>query len=450
MNSETKCNNKEVRIANKKCMISYDMEEQSSDGGLILISRIDEKLGITKRLAELVEDKRDKRYIKHDQRTLFLQRIYGIIQGYEDCNDHEELRKDPLFRLVSGHEGDQPLASQSTLCRFENGIYNEEKSARIYELEEYLMDRYVSSLTRKNRLSITLDMDTTDARTYGNQQLTFFHGYYDHYIYYPLFVYDYPSGRLAGAMLRPGNAGGYEDGPELIERLIRKIKTRLPRCRIKVRGDSAFGVPAMMDKLEALDRTVGNIWYELGLKGNKNLERLSCDHLTRAIALWSDKKDNTGTFQRYHSGKYRAASWQKERRVVFKTEVNDIGYQVRYVVVNYRKGPKETYQSYCQRGQMENWIGDFKNSIHGDRMSCSDWFANQFRFLLYCFAYVLLHELRISLFGTKYHVMRLWNMCLKLLKVAVSIKRTARGIRLRISRSFPYQAVWDSLLDQLA
>lgn len=450
MNSQTKCNNKEIRIANKKCMISFDMEEQSSDGGWLFISKIDEKLKITKTLSELMDEKRDERYVKHDQRTLFLQRLYGIIQGYEDCNDHDELRNDPLLKLIAGKEDNDTLASQPTLCRFENDYYNDEKSARIKRIEEYLIEHYVSSLTRENRSSITLDIDTTDAQTYGAQQLTFFHGYYGTYMYYPILVYDYPSGGLAGAMLRPGNANGYEGSVELIERIIRKLKARFPRCRIKVRGDCAFGVPAMMDKLEELDRTVGKVWYELGLKGNSVLNKKSEKALNRTISIYKDQTHSNDTVRRYHSTKYRAQSWPKARRVIYKTEAGANGNQVRYVVVNYRKGPGETYQSYCQRGQMENWVGDFKNSLHGDRMSCSYWFANQFRFLLYCFAYVLMHELRILLFGTKYHVMRLWNICLKLLKVSISIKRTARCIRLRISRSFPYQAVWDKLLEQLA
>lgn len=451
MSPITKCNHKDLKLANKKVRLSFDMEDHSSDGGLIPIAKLDEKLGITETLSQVVRDYRHPLYIKHVQQTLFQQRIYGMIQGYEDCNDHAQLREDALFQLVCGKHIGEHLASQSTLCRFENEFHNKygQKNERIYYLEEFIMDLFVKSLTRKDRFSLTLDIDTTDSETFGNQQLTLFRKYYFEYMYFPILIFHHPTGRLAAGQLRPGNAGGYEDGAEFLERLIQKIKARFPHCSILVRGDSAFGVPEIMDKLEELDRKFGKVSYELGLTGNENLEELSISQFENTLVKWRQQEDTSIPLKQYYSTRYAAGTWEAKRRVVFKVEVSASKKQVRYVVTNRRRSPKETYTSYCQRSQMENWIGDFKTSLKGDRMSCTDWFANQFRFQLFSFAYVLFNELRLMLNDTKYGVMRLWNLCSKLLKVSVSIKVTHRFIRLRLPRSFPYYDVWSRLLLQL-
>ena len=442
MISNTKCNKKELKISDKKCIVSFDGEEQSSDGGFILISKIDQKLGITKRLSCLIKDKRNPSYIKHNLETLIQQRIYGICQGYEDCNDHDLLRHDKLLQLVLGQE--DSLASQPTLCRFEN----ESDSETVYNLEEYLMDNFVTSLSKKDR-NIVLDIDPTDDQTYGAQQLTFFRGYYNKYMYYPLLVYHYPTGRLAAAMLRPGNAGGSEDSSDLLTRLIKKIKKRFPNSRIIVRGDCAFGHSEILDTLENLNRELGKISYTLGISSNNVLKERSQRKFDSTLIKWELESSTEKSLIKYGSMKYKAKSWSCQRRVIYKVEISSKKKSRRFIVTNMRKAPSKSYEEYRKRGQCENWINDFKNGVDGDRLSCTDWFTNQFRFFMHSFSYVIMNEFRLLNKNTEYSVMRLWNLRLKLLKVSVLIKKTTRAIRLRLPISFPFQKRWLELLTEL-
>jgi len=453
MISQTKCTKKEIKIQDKKYSISCDLDTQSSDFGLIITSKIDEKIGLTKGLSKILTDLRDQRYVIHKLEEILKQRIYEIVQGYEDCNDHQELRKDQLLQLTVKNEKNVLLASQPTLCRFENEINKmtktEEvsKSLRVYEMEEYLMDFYVNSLSSETR-SIKLDIDGTADKVHGNQQLSFFNGYYHNKVFYPILVFDASNNRLASALLRPGNSGGYEDAPLILSRLIEKIKKRFPKCRITIRADAAFGCSLFLDFLDELNIKYGKISYEIGISGNNNLKKIAKPKLLKLKKQIENCK-GIKYVKKYYTTNYQAESWSKKRRIIFKVEVNETKSNTRFVVTNYRKSPKETYKTYCQRGMMENWIGDFKNSINGDRLSCSDWFANQIRFYLFCFAYVLMNEIRLLMNGTEFYKMRLWNLRNKLLKVAVSIKVTSRCVRLRLPSNYPYKDYWDKIISLL-
>lgn len=441
---QTECYEKEMEVSSKKCRISFDKDDQSTEGGLILIAKLEERQGLIKRIAGLIEDWRNKILITHAIEEMLRQRIFGIIQGYEDCNDHGILRKDPLMLLVNGRKMDEPLASQPTLTRLENQI----NSTTLRKIEDLLIDDFVNNLPRKTR-TVRLDIDGTDDKTYGQQLFSFYNGYYGNKVYYPLLVHHYPSGRLAGAKLREGNVCAFASGAELLEKIIRKIKGRFPRSTIIVRGDAGFGVPEILDKLESLDKELKKIGYILGIPGNSNLQAIAMQNMFTTVAKWIGLGRPGKHYIEYHSAKYKADSWEKERRIIYKTEMGQEGHNLRFVVTNIWMSPKATYKDYSLRGQSENWINDFKNGIFGDRLSCQEWTANEFRFLLHCFAYNLMNDFRLLNEGTEYGVMRLFNIRSKLLKISVLIKQTARVIHLKLPKNYPNKQRWLELLNVL-
>jgi hypothetical protein len=444
MTPETKCNKKVWKVSNKKCSISFDEVDQSTEAGLLLISRLEEKRGLIKHLSKLIEDERDDRYITHELETLLKQRIFGLIQGYEDCNDHNELRKDSLMMLVHGKKNKDYLASQPTLTRLENNI----DEGSLYRIEDNLIEDYVQRLSKDTK-DITLDIDGTCEETYGQQVFSFFNGYYDCKMYYPLLVHDYPSGQIIGGKLRKGNSNAWKEGPELLEKIIRRIKGRFKDCKIKVRGDAGFGVPAALDKLESLDKEFGNIYYLLGIKSNAVLQKLTSQQYFETVIEWNALGKPKEHLKRYHGLWYKAESWALPRWIVHKTEMGLEGPNQRFIVTNLIGMPEELYKDYGMRGQSENWIGDLKNGMCGDRLSCHRWEANYFRFLLSCYAYNLMNEIRLQAESTQYGVMRLEKMRTKLFKIAVWIKKTARYIHLKLPKNYPHKQIWMSLLTQL-
>ncbi|MCP4178031.1 MAG: transposase [bacterium] len=250
-------------------------------------------------------------------------------------------------------------------------------------------------------------------------------------------------------MLRPGNAGGSEDSSDLLTRLIKKIKKRFPKSRVIVRGDCAFGHSEILDTLENLNREMGKISYTLGITGNSVLKKRSQSKFDSTLKKWEIEGSAEKKLIKYGSTRYKAESWSCQRRVIYKVEISSKKKSRRFVVTNMRKAPRKSYEEYRKRGQCENWINDFKNGVDGDRLSCTDWFTNQFRFFMHSFSYVIMNEFRLLNKNTEYGVMRLWNIRAKLLKVSVSIKKTARAIRLRLPISFPFQKRWLELLTEL-
>lgn len=444
---QTECYTKELEVSRKKCRVNFDKEEQSTEGGLIFIAKLEEKQNLAKRLSEMIKDWRNPVMITHKIEEMLKQRIFGIIQGYEDCNDHEFLRKDPLMLLVSGRETNEPLASQPTLTRLENHMDEE----TISRMGDFLIEDFVKSLPVKTR-TVKLDIDGTSEETYGQQEFSFYNGHYKCTMFYPLIVHHYPTGRIAGAIMRDGAVNAFYEGAQLLERIIRKIKNRFRRCTIIVRADAGFGVPEIMDKLEDLDKKLGKINYILGIPGNSVLQKLAEPAMNRTEAKWEDRKRLLENYKEYHSAYYKADDWKSKRRIIYKTEMGflGIGRSLRFTVTNIRKSPGITYKDYCLRGQSENWIGDFKSGIKGDRLSCHNLYANQFRFMLHSFAYNLMNELRLSFAGTSNKVMRLFNFRLKLLKISVWIKKTARVIHLHLPKNYPYKRRWMELLTLLA
>jgi hypothetical protein len=420
-------------------VIDFDAPEISSDGGAILLRQVDDRLGITEWFAGSLRDDRDSVRVRHDRWEQSRQRIYQIALGYEDCSDSATLRHDPILKTVCGRtpNDEEGLSSQPTLSRFENSV----DWLSIRRLMRSLEMSYVSSLPA-DTTEVILDIDSTDDETHGAQQLSFFHGYYDHWMYHPLLVFDGSLGQLITAKLRPGNTHSSRGAAVTLARLIGRIKQRFPSVHILVRGDSGFCVPQILEVLESLDATYGDVDYLLGIARNKVLVRHTETAMEQAREIYEASRHTVKHFTEFQ---YAAGSWSHPRLVIAKAEYGGLGPNPRFVITSLRGFPQELiYRAYCERGQCENLIKDLKNALMADRLSCSSFKANFFRLLLHCAAYRLMHELRRQ---AAHHSDELGRaqfdtLRLRILKVAALVRQSIRRIHIRLPRSFPFARVY--------
>lgn len=430
----------------RSVVIDFDAPEISSDGGFLLLRQVDDVLGVTGSFAGAMSDRRDPSRVIHDLQEQCRQRMYGIALGYEDCNDAERLRHDPILKTTCDRLPDDAhgLSSQPTLSRFENSV----GWSTLRRLMRWLEASYVDRLP-EDTTEVILDIDSTDDETHGAQQLSFFHGYYDHYMYHPLLVFDGESGQLIASRLRPGNTHASRGASGLLVRLIRRIKKRFPEAHILVRGDSGFCVPRILRVLEGLDRDLGHVDYLFGIARNKVLERLAEPALDTAEEMYCMSGRKVRHFTEFD---YAAGSWNRKRLVIAKAEQTSLGRNPRFVVTSLCGFPPEMiYNAYCQRGQCENNIKDLKNALQADRLSCSSFTANFFRLLLHSGAYRLMHELRSR---TAQHSTMLGHaqfdtLRLRILKVGALVKQSVRRIHIRLPRAFPLAAIFRTIAQGL-
>jgi hypothetical protein len=295
-----------------------------------------------------------------------------------------------------------------------------------------------------------LDIDSTDDPTHGQQQLTFFHGYYAQHMYPPLLIFDGKGGQLVSAVLRPGNAHAARGAMGVLRRIIGRLKQRFPQVQIVGRGDSAFAAPRLLRMLEELDRELGGIAYVFGLAQNAVLLRHGAAALTEARVRFRTRGQ---TVQYFDAFAYGAESWPQERHVVMKAEISEHGANPRFVVTSLAEfAPALLYHAYCERGQCENFIKDFKNALQADRLSCSTFTANFFRLLAHAAAYVLLHALRMQVAPLAPRLARAQfaTLRLTLLKVAALVSHSTRRLLLRLPFAFPLAALFQRLALTLA
>jgi hypothetical protein len=411
----------------------------SSDGGMLLIRQLDERVKIVERVIAALTDRRDRRYIDHELITLLRQRIYQLAAGYEDCNDATTLRTDPVFKLCCDRtpEASDVLASQPTLSRLENSITGRE----LYRLAETLLELYVRKFTKAPR-RIILDIDSTDDPTYGAQQLSFFNGFYREHMYHPLLVFDGLRGDLLGAVLRPGNAGASTDLMPVLKRVVTRLRHQWKHVRIIVRADAGFAIPDLYSFCEE-----HGIDYVVGFYGIEPLKTLNKPNVTRAHRHFKA----TGCKVRHlTSTLYRARSWNRRRRVLMKTEVSAEGLNERFVITSLRGKALRLYDFYAERGGVENqMIKELKLDLHSDRLSCHRFLANQFRLLLHGFAYVLLHRLRGRLRRTDWASARIDSLRLRLLKIGARVVVSCRRVWVLLASGYPYRMLWQTLFDRL-
>ena len=439
----TECITKQLTfsfIRKHKVTVDFEGGEITSDAGLLLVRQADNALRLMTGIAGSITDRRDYRYTDHNLETLLRQRTYQIVAGYEDCNDANVVRKDPALKTACGRKlSDEDLGSQPTLSRLENAITRND----LYRLGEYFVHLYIRRNRKRKPKRIILDLDGTDDPTYGDQQLTFFHGYYDQYMYHPLVIYDADTGELITAALRAGNRHASYGAVSILKRIIPKLKEAFPKTEIIIRGDAGFAVPGLYEYCEE-----EGLKYVIGLIRNDLLERMIKDLLKEAHHQYVA----TGQKQRLFSeGVYQAQSWPKARRVVMKAEWLIQGPNRRFVVTNLSPEPKELYEFYTERGgTCEVRIDEFKNGLKADRLSCHRFVANQFRLFLHMAAYWLVLRLREALQKTEFATMQIQQLRLRLLKIGGQVIQTARRVWFRLASGYPWKNIFALVYHQLA
>jgi hypothetical protein len=423
----TDCTSKAIRFPrckSRRVEAEFRGGEVSSDGGALLLSQVDRRMGLTRALKRVLKDKRVSVKVRHELATMLRQRIFGLCLGYEDLNDHQTLRKDPAFQTAVGT--DRELASPPTLCRLENRA----DRAMALAIHGVLVDKFIESFDSPPR-ELVLDFDATDDEVHGLQEGRFFHGYYDHYCFLPLYVFC--GEHLLAAYLRPSKIDQARHAQAVLSLLARRLCLAWPRVRLIFRADSGFCRPRMLSWCER-----EGLGYIVGLARNPRLIRADAQLIQRAEAEY----ERTGLKQRlFGEFLYAARTWDRTRRVVVKAEHSSRGSNPRFLVTNLEGDPRELYDRlYCQRGEMENRIKEQQLDLFADRTSCHKWWPNQLRLLLASLAYTLLAAIRrLALKGTDLARATCATIRLRLLKIGAVIIRNTRRVRFLMSSACPFQ-----------
>ena len=444
----TQCNAEQLQfscVERRRVVAAFDGGTVSSDAGALLLGRADAALGLIDRLAGCFSDARDPDLIEHTVRTLVGQRVFGMALGYEDLNDHESLRHDPVFGTLLGKLGPKrradcaALAGKSTLNRLE--LHECEGSTRYHKIRpdaeaiERLWVELFLDAHRAAPAEIILDLDATDDPLHGHQEGRFFHGYYDGYCYLPLYIF--AGEHLLCAKLRRANIDGAAGAREEIERIVGQIRERWPTVKIILRADSGFCREQLMSWCEqnAVD-------YLFGLARNSRLVRAIGAELQEAAA---ESRATQRPARRFQELVYRTRkSWSRPRRVVAKAEQTGDKANPRFIVtsLSMRDFPaRELYEDcYCARGEMENRIKEAQLDLFADRLSAATFRANQLRLWLASAAYVLMHTLRrVGLAGTALARSCANTIRLRLLKIGAVVTVSVRRVKLAMSEACPNQ-----------
>jgi hypothetical protein len=403
----------------------------TSDAGALLLRQVDRKLRLVDQIDAVIPDPRNQALIIHKQVTMLRQRIFAIAMGYEDGNDHQTLRDDPLIQLLTerGIDPDQPLASPPTLCRLENRVMRR----TLADIAAVFVEVFIQSHKTPPK-ELVLDFDATDDPVHGNQINRFFHGYYDHYCFLPLYVFC--GDHLLCAYLRPANIDPAHHAWAIFSLLVQRLRQQWPDVKIIFRGDSGFCRWKMLRWCEK-----HGVFYILGLAKNSRLKEMARPLMEQAEAGFANDPVKQRLFGQIE---YAAYTWDRQRRVIVKAERLEQGPNLRFVVTNLEGEAQALYDDlYCQRGEMENRIKEQQLGLFADRTSCHDFVANQFRVLLSAAAYVLLQHLRQeALAGTELAEAQVSTLRVKLLKIGGLLKRSARRIVLHLAGGYPKQELF--------
>ncbi len=447
---------------------AFDAGRVSADGGLVLVRAMDERLKLSEQIAYCLRDSRQAGKIKHSYVSQIRQRLGMIAAGYEDLNDADKLSGDPMHKINGGRnpETDPDLASDATLQRLEYGRSEEELTF----MQELLVHLFIQQHKRPPE-RIILDMDTTCDEVHGYQQLSFYNGFYKTYCYTPLFIFagSFP----LAAVLRAGNAAPAEGAVRALRPVVKALRDAWPDLIIDLRADAGFSTPEVYSFCEA-----AGIYYFIGLKPNSHVllkarpligrakaeyvrlygavEDLTSKQAKKARKLVWRRKEERIRFSSKSEGRmqehaedpsdfrirmvgdiaYQADSWKIKRRVIARCDFTAEGADLRYIVTNYEGGrPKWIYEDkYCKRGQCENYIKELK-SVKCDRLSAQEFATNQVRLLMHTYSYILLDFLKQQLPGPS--IPSVETVRLRLIKIGVVVKETARKISLHWSSHFP-------------
>jgi hypothetical protein len=433
------------RIFSRPVVAKFDQEHSSSDGGAVLLKAVDDRLGLSGRLAACVEDPRQAGKVRHAMLDLLRQRVYAIACGYPDGNDAARLANDPIHKLLAERNpiGGDPLASQPTLSRFENTP----RRADLYRMGNALADTVIERHRRRLRgkaRRIVIDMDPTDDPTHGQQEFAFYNGHYGNWCYLPVVVTirfeDEGEQHVVAVVLRPGNAHASLGAIGILRRLFEKLRRAFPKVRLRVRLDGGFATPEVFDFLE--DERVE---YLAAMAKNRRLGPQG----RRLLARARRRARQTGrTAHFFGETRYAARKWRRgPRRVIYKAEVVCLAGReprdnLRFVVTNLCQSPHRIYDLYRQRGDCENRIKELHHGLELDRTSCSRFLANQLRVLLTTAAYVLMQELRREARGTACEGAQVATLRERLLKLGAWVEVSVRRVVLHLPQSFAWRPCW--------
>jgi hypothetical protein len=451
----TECNQSSFEFeasGRREIVARFDGGTISSDGGALLLRQTDQRLNLLPRLAACFLDGRNQDQVEHSIQEMLSQRIYGLALGYEDLNDHEQLRKDPVFGVLAGREElEAPLAGKSTLNRMELGAGTKDRYKKITfwkdAVDELLVKVFMESY-ESAPVEIVLDVDTTDLPLHGKQEGRFFHGYYDSYCYLPLYVFC--GEQILGARLRESNHDASLGCLQEIERIVGQIRAAWLRIRIILRGDYGFCRNLLMSWCEN-----HNVDFVFGMARNQRLRKIIGAEMHQATQQWRQTGKPARVFSEfsYQTKKTKKGGWERERRVAAKAEHIDGKENPRFVVTSLSQEQwpaQELYEKlYCARGDMENRIKE-QFSLFADRVSTETMRANQMRVYLSTMAYVLMSGLRrLGLKATELAEAQVATIRTKLLKIGAQIRVTVRKVWISMASSYPYQDLYQQVWTNL-
>lgn len=408
----------------------------SSDGAILLSEKVEKKTGLLKGFASLIPDYRNPFYIDYTYEQMLRQRVFLMMQGYQDCNDEQKLRDDPVISKVL----DSGLCSQPTLSRFENKA----DKHLIYQMCQWFVERYVEGLDEQTA-QIIIDVDGTDDPTHGSQQLSLYNGYYGQTMYHELFFKDGNTGQVILPVLRPGNCHSNKWFVGLLKRIVLKIRKKLPGIKILIRADSGFSGAAFY----RLTNRFG-LQFCLGVSSNEVLKGLTKETADQVKRQYASKKIKHQEF--VGPIDYQAKSWDRPQTLYAKVESTGKGMNIRYFASNFENmTARQIYFGfYVKRGDTsENRIKELKNMTYADRLSCHSFWANFMRLMTSTLCYEMFRQIKLMIAKTKHFFAKCWqvdNIRLYLMKVGACLKVRKRAVTVQFSKAFRYQYLLGDLL----
>ncbi len=439
----TECSQETFSFAphfSRRVEAGFSAGQVSSDGGSLLLRETEQRINLLSRLAACFRDGRSPLLVKHELVEMLSQRIYGLALGYEDLNDHEQLRNDPLLGVLSGKRDlSEPLAGKSTLNRLElsgRSLRYHKITYSAEAIDRLLVDLFIESHGAPPD-HIVLDLDATDIPLYGHQPERFFHGYYDSYCYLPLYIF--AGDQLLCARLRPANQDAAAGSVEEVRRIVAQLRQRWPQVRIVLRADSGFCREELMGWCET-----SQVDYVFGLARNQRLSKIIGAQMQQARVLHQSTGNAARVFPEFLYRTHK--SWSRTRRVVAKAEYLDKGENPRFIVTSLTAAAwaaQDLYEKfYCARGEMENRIKE-QMCLFADRLSTDQMKSNQLRLYFSALAYTLVEALRrLALKGTEWAEAQVDTIRLKLFKIGAIVRISVRRILLQMSSAYPWKDIF--------
>ena len=422
------------RVKKRRVFVGFNGGEVTSDAGFLLLKQADLQLRLISQVGNTFSDKRQKSKIKHEVVNMLRQRVYAMACGYEDLNDHSNLRKDTV--LQTSVNENKSLASPSTLCRLEKTA---KRKIALY-INKILLETFIKSQKTAPK-ELILDFDPTDNIVHGKQEKAAYHGYYGSYCFLPLYVFC--GTHLLVAYLRPSNQDPVKHSWAILSLIVKRLRQKWPNVKIIFRADSAFARPQIFNWCEK-----NNVYYITGIGKNSRLKEITKPFSEKTEELFDATKSNQCIFTEFC---YAAKTWTKERKIICKSEQNEHSSNLRLIVTNLEGKPESLYRDvYCARGNMENRIKEQQLYLFADRTSSSFWWQNQLRMLISSLAYVLVNHIRINaLKDTALEKAQVHKIRLCLFKIGAVVVKNSYKILILFSSYYPFKNLFEFVYQKL-